>query len=309
MPRYVRKLALLAKIEGTYGTDPVPAGDTNAIQAHDVQLTPIAGGEEMRDLLLPYMGHQGVLLTGNYGMVEFGVEIAGAGAAGDAPAYGPLLRACGLSETLTASTDAVYEPVSTAFEAVTLYYSLDGVRHILLGCRGNVTMEFAPSRIPRFRFRMLGLLGTVSDTALPSVDLSDFVTPVVVSKANTTFALHSYSAGPTESVSIDLGNQVEPRLLINHESIQIVDRRATAQVVMEAVLLATKNWQSIALGHTTGALALVHGTVAGNIVQINAPAAQVGRYGQGQSQGILNNSLPLMLKPDAGNDELVITVK
>ena len=309
MPRYVRKLALLAKIEGTYGTDPTPAGDTNAIQAHDVQLTPIAGGEEMRDLLLPYMGHQGVLLTGNYGMLEFGVEVAGAGGAGDVPAYGPLLRACGLSETVTAETDVVYEPVSAAFEAVTLYYSLDGVRHILLGCRGNVTVEFAPARIPRYRFRMLGLLGTVSDTALPSVDLAGFVTPVVVSKANTTFALHSYSVGPTESVSIDLGNQVEPRLLINHESIQIVDRRSTASVVMEAVLLATKNWQSIALGHTTGALALVHGTVAGNIVQIDAPAAQVGRYSQGQSQGILNNTLPLMLIPDEGNDELVITVK
>jgi hypothetical protein len=309
MPRYVRKLALLAKAEGTYGTDPTPTGSENAIQGHDVQLTPIAGGEEMRDLLLPYMGHQGVLLTGNYGMVEFGVEVAGAGAAGDVPAYGPLLIACGLSETVTAETDVAYEPVSAAFEAVTLYYTLDGVRHILLGCRGNVTVEFAPSRIPRFRFRMLGLLGTLSDTALPVVDHSGFMTPVVVSKANTTFSLHSY-AGPTESVSIDLGNQVEPRLLINHESIQIVDRRATASVVIEAVLLATKNWQALALGHTTGALALVHGTVAGNIVQINAPAAQVGRYSQGQSQGILNNTLPLMLLPtSAGNDELVITVK
>lgn len=308
MPRYVRKVALLAKIEGTYGTDSVPTGSADAIQGHDVQLTPIAGGEEMRDLMLPYMGHQGVLLTGNYGMVEFGVEVAGAGAAGDAPAYGSLLRACGLSETLTSETDAVYEPVSATFEAVTLYYSLDGVRHILLGCRGNVTTEFAPSRIPRFRFRMLGLLGTVSDTALPSVDLSAFVTPVVVSKANTTFSLFSYS-GATESVSIDLGNQVEPRMLINHESIQVSDRRASGSAIMEATLLATKNWQQVALGHTTGALALAHGTAPGNIVEIAAPKVQVGRYTQGQSQGIVNNTLPLMILPNAGNDELVITVK
>jgi len=308
MARYFRKLALLAKIEGTYGTDPVPTGADNAMLGLDVQLTPLAGGEEMRDLLLPWMGHQGVILTGNYGLIEFGIEVAGAGAAGTAPAYGPLLRACGMAQTVNSGVSAVYEPVSAAFEGVTLYYVLDGVRHILLGCRGNVTMEFAASRIPRFRFRLLGLLGTVSDQSLPAVTLSAFKVPVPVSKANTTFSLHSY-AGATESVSIDVGNQVEPRLLINHESIQIVDRRATASAVMEAVVLATKNWQTIALGHTTGALALAHGTVAGNIVEIAASAAQVGRYGQGQSQGIVNNTLPLMLRPTSGNDEISITVK
>ena len=309
MPRYFRKLAIRSKIEGTYGTDSVPTGADNAILAHDVSFTPLAGGEEMRDLLLPWMGHQGVILTGNYGLIEFGVEVAGAGAAGTAPAYGPLLRACGRAQTGNAGVSAGYAPVSAAFEAVTHYFDLDGVRHILLGSRGNVTMDFNASRIPRFRFRLLGLLGTVSDQSLPAVTLTAFQTPVEVSKANTTFSLHSLAA-PTESVSIDLGNQVEPRLLINHESIQIVDRRATAQAVMEAVLLATKNWQSIALGHTTGALALAHGTAAGNIVEIAAPAAQVGRWTQGQSQGIVNNSLPLMLKPTgAGNDELTITVK
>lgn len=308
MARYFRKLALLAKIEGTYGTDPTPTGADNAMLGLDVRLTPLAGGEEMRDLLLPWMGHQGVILTGNYGLIEFGIEIAGAGAAGTAPAYGPLLRACGMAQTVNSGVSAVYEPVSAAFEGVTLYYVLDGVRHILLGCRGNVTMEFTAARIPRFRFRLLGLLGTVSDQSLPAVTLSGFQVPVPVSKANTTFSLHSY-AGATESVSIDLGNQVEPRLLINHESIQIADRRATGQAVMEAVVLATKNWQTIALGHTTGALALVHGTAAGNIVEIAAPAAQVGRYGQGQSQGIVNNTLPLMLTPSTGNDEISITVK
>jgi hypothetical protein len=157
------------------------------------------------------------------------------------------------------------------------------------------------------RFRLLGLLGTVSDQALPAVTYTGFVKPVPVSKANTTFSLHSYE-GATESIAIDLGNQVEPRLLINHESIQVSDRRVSGSAVMEATLLATKNWQSIALGHTTGAMAIVHGTVAGNIVEIDAPAVQIGRYGQGESQGILNNTLPMMMLPSAGNDELVITV-
>lgn len=308
MTRFVKKLALLAKIETTYGTDAVPTGAANAMQVLDVSFTPLEGQEESRELIRPYMGHQGVILTGIHQMIEFGVEIAGAGAAGDVPGYGTLLRACGFAETVTVATDVVYEPVSEDFEAVTLYYLLDGVRHIMLGCRGNVTMDFTSKKIPRFRFRITGLLGTVSDQAMPATTYTGFATPVPVSKANTTFSLHGY-AGATESVSFDLGNQVEPRLVINHESIQITDRRATGSAVMEATLLATKNWQAIALGHTDGALALAHGTAAGNIVEVDGAVVQVGRYSESTSQGILHNTLPLMLKADAGDDDIVITVK
>tara|TARA_R110002020_G_scaffold34066_34_gene103957 strand:- start:6355 stop:7281 length:927 start_codon:yes stop_codon:yes gene_type:complete len=308
MARYVKKLALLAKIETTYGTDATPTGVANAMQILDVSFTPLEGQEESRELIRPYMGHQGVILTGIHQMIEFGVEIAGAGAAGDVPGYGALLRACGFAETVTVSTDVVYEPISEDFEAATLYYLLDGVRHIMLGCRGNVTMDFTSRKIPRFRFRITGLLGTVSDQALPATTYTGFATPVPVSKANTTFSLHGY-AGATESVSFDLGNQVEPRLVINHESIQITDRLATGSAVMEATLLATKNWQAIALGHTDGALALAHGTAAGNIVEIDSAVVQIGRYSESTSQGILHNTLPMMLKPGSGDDDLIITVK
>lgn len=308
MTRYVRKLAVLAKIETTYGTDAVPTGVANAIQLLDVGFTPLEGSEEQRGIIRPYLGHPGVILTGIHQMIEFSVEISGAGAAGDVPGYGALLRACGLSETITAATDVVYEPISDGYEAATIYYVLDGVRHIMLGCRGNVTLDFTSKKIPRLRFRVLGLLGTVSDQAVPASTYTGFSTPVPVSKANTTFSLHGY-AGPTESISIDLGNQVEPRLLINDESIQITDRRATGSAVMDATTLATKNWQQIALNHTTGVLALAHGLTAGNIVEVGAPAVQIGRYSQGDSQGILNNTLPLMLKPDSGDDDLTITVR
>ncbi|WP_422371345.1 phage tail tube protein [Hoeflea sp.] len=308
MPRYLRKLALLAKIEATYGTDSTPTGAANAMQVFDVSFTPLEGQEESRDIVRPYMGNTGVILTGIHQMIEFGVEISGAGAAGDVPGYGALLRACGLSETVTAETDVVYEPVSDGFEAVTLYYLLDGVRHIMLGCRGNVTMDFTSKRIPRFRFRMMGLLGTVADQALPATTFTGFATPVPVSEANTTFSLHGY-AGATESVSFDLGNQVEPRLVINHESIEITDRRASGSAVMEATTLATKNWQAIALGHTDGVLALAHGGTAGNIVEVDAPVVQIGRYSESSSQGILNHTLPLMLKADSGDDDLTITVR
>lgn len=306
--RKYRKLACLAKIEGTYGVDSVPTAAADAIQLNDVTLTPLAGDEEQRDLLLPYFGHQGIELTGNYVQLEFAVEMAGAGAAGDVPGYGSLLRACGLAETITANTDVTYDPVSDGQESVSIYFNQDGVRHVALGSRGNVRMELTPKRIPRFRFTLMGLLGTVTDTALPAPTLSAFQKPQVVSKAATTFSLHGVSP-VTESIQLDLGVKVEPRLLIGDESMQIGDRQATGTAVVQAETLATVNWFSLAQAGTQAAMQTVHGTAAGNVVQIEAPKVQIGRPTQGQNQGIVNYSLPLMLTPDAGDDEISITVK
>jgi len=306
--RRERKLALTAKIEVTEGTDSVPTAALNAIQANNATITPIAGDEENRELLLPYLGNQGVILTGNYVQMEFSVEVAGAGAAGTVPPYGVLLRACAMSETVNAGVDVQYGPVSDGEESVSIYYNADGVRHVALGARGNVSVEFAPKRIPRFRFTMMGLLGTITDQALPAVDLSGFQTPVEVSLANTTFSLHG-AQRISESVSIDLGQQVEPRHLIGSERMQLTERSASGTAVIEADNLASVNWFQIATAHTSAAMQLVHGTAAGNIVQLDAPAVQIGRPSQGQTQSIINYSLPLMLKPSSGDDELLITVK
>ncbi|SOC46665.1 hypothetical protein SAMN05892877_12383 [Rhizobium subbaraonis] len=308
MPRFFRNRAITVKTETVYGTDAAPTGAANAMQMTNVVFNPSVGEEVNRDLVVPYMGHQGVVLVGTYATLAGEVEIAGSGTAGDAPNYGPLLRCCGLAEVVTAGTDVVYTPVSSGQESVSVHFNADGVRHVLLGARGTMSMNLTPKQIPRFAFTLTGLLGTISDTALPTIDLSGFIKPVVVSKANTTFSLHGL-AGACEGVTMDLGNQIEPRFLIGHESIQQVDRQMTGSAIMEAVALSAKNWFEIAHTHATGALAAVHGTAPGNIVEFAAPAVQIGRPTMGETQRILNNTLPLMFTTSAGNDEFTITVK
>ncbi len=307
--RYWRKMALLAKIETDYATDPTPTGSANAILANQVTLTPMAGAEVRRDLMLPYLGNQGAFLVGDYVELQFSVELAGAGDAGDVPGYGVLLRGAGMAETIVADTSVTYEPVSAANESVTMYANLDGVNHKLLGARGTFTINPSPNQIPHIAFTFRGLLVPATDTSLPSVTVSGFQTPLPVSKVNTpTFSLHG-TAMIGESLTIDIGNTVELRNLIGEDSIQITDRQSTGSAVVEAKSIASKNWFGIAAAHTKDALAFVHGTAAGNIVEINAPKVQIGRPTYGQTQGITNLTLPLMLTPDAGDDELSIVVR
>jgi len=304
--RYKRKLAILAEIETTYLTDAVPTA-ADCIKASNVTFTPSTGEEIQLDYVIPSLGHQGAELTGTYAELTFDVDVTGSGTAGTAPPYGKLHRACGFSETVTAGTDTVYEPIDDDFEAASLYFLWDKVRHILLGARGTFSMAATAKQIPRWRYTLRGLLGTITDQSNPSLDYSGFVRALPVSKANTTLSLFGISP-PSASLSLDVGNDVQVAHKIGEEFVEIVGRKATGAAVLDAKTVATKAWFAIAAARTRGALDFVHGTAAGNIVQIEADQVEIGRPTYGDEQGILNHTIPLMLC-QGGTKELKITVK
>nr|WP_319388193.1 phage tail tube protein [uncultured Cohaesibacter sp.] len=306
--RRQKKMAALVKLETTYAEDAVPAA-ANAILFSNVTFTPLEGEEVSRDLILPYMGNQGIIITGQYARIEGDVEIAGSGAAGTAPAYDALMRACGLAQTITVDTSVEYSIVEDDQESVSIYFIQDKVQHVLLGARGTMTLSMVPKQIPHFRFTITGLLGTITDIgAMPAFGTAGWETPVSVSKANTTMSLLGWSS-VAESLSIDLGWTVTPRFLIGDELILLSDRSSTGTAVVEAKSIAEIDWFTAAKDRTRGALSLVHGKVAGNIVEINAPSVEIGKPSQGETNGIVNYSLPLALCPDTGLDELSILVR
>lgn len=306
--RHMRKLAILHKLETAYGTDVTPLA-ADALIASNVTFQPLEGQEVSRDLMLPYLGNQGVVLAGLYARLEFDVEIAGAGEAGTVPKYGSILRICGLSETVTVDTDVTYAIVEDDVESGSLYFVSDKVQHVMLGCRSNVSLTFTPKGIPHFRFTVMGLLGTITDVgAMPAVSETGWTEPLIVSKANTALTLHDWTA-VAESFSVDLGNTVTPRFLIGDERMAITDRNTSGTAVVEGRSLATVDWFALARARTRDALQLIHGIAAGNTVEVNAPKVEVGRPTQGQTDGIVNYSLPLILTPDAGRDELTIVVR
>lgn len=307
MPRLIRKLAILAKIETTYGVSSVPAA-INAMIGKNVSFTPLEADEVPRDLVMSYLGNQGVILTGKHAKLEFDIEMAGAGAAGTAPKYGPLLRACGFSETISAGVSVTYAIAETGVASDTIFFEIDGVRHILLGARGTFSINVTPKGIPYYRFSMTGLLGTITDQAVTATSMTGWTTPVEASSANTTLSLHGWSS-IAESLTIELGNTVVPRFLVGSESVILSDRKVTGRAVVEATSLATIDWFARALARTRGALALAHGKTAGNIVEVAGPALEIGKITQGETDGILNYTLPLSFCPVNGMDELVITVK
>ena len=100
---YMRNAVLTAKIETTEGTDASPTGTSNAILVSDMSINPLEGSEVSLAYIRPYFGASPSIRVQDYVTCSFTIDVAGAGTAGTAPAYGPLLRACGFAQTLTAS--------------------------------------------------------------------------------------------------------------------------------------------------------------------------------------------------------------
>lgn len=101
-----RKKMILAKLESSYATDPTPTASANAILTKDLQINTFQGSTVDLNYDKIYLGGDKQIYTGPHTTISFNVDLAGAGAAGTAPAYGTLLRACGMEEVVNASAVA-----------------------------------------------------------------------------------------------------------------------------------------------------------------------------------------------------------
>lgn len=304
-----RKKVIVAKVETTYGVDATPTGAANAIQISDATITPMEYQGVSRGLVRLTMGSEGELPVGLHVVIDFATEIAGSGAAGTVPKWGALMRGAGMSETISAGVDVTYQPVSENHESLSIYFNQDGTLHKLLGARGNCTIEFDSQGVPRYRWRFVGLWADPAAVALPAADFTGWQVPKAVSNANTPDCrLHAYAA-VAKKLSIDLGNRVEHRDLVNDESVEISDRQGKGSISIEAPPVDTQDFFAIVKAATAGALQWVHGTAAGHIVQIDAPAVQLARPKYSEDRGVTMLDMDLILQPSAGDDELVITAK
>lgn len=305
MPLLTRKRLILLESEATYGTDPTPTG-VDAVLVRDLNITPLQSDVVSRDLVRPYLGASEQLLANTRVECTFSVELAGSGTAGTAPRYGKALLACGLSETIVATTSVTYAPVSSSFGSCTIYYNIDGVLHKVTGARGTFTINGAVGEIPTIDFTFTGIYNTPTDTALPSVTYGDQATPVVFKNGNTTgFELLSY-AGCLQSVSFDVGNTLVYRELVGcTKEVLLTDRASTGSVVLEAPSMATKNYFTAALSDgTLGNLLFQHGQTAGNIIDFASTRVDIGDVSYSDQDGIHMLNIPYTCVPStAGNNE------
>ena len=316
----MRNTAILAKIETTYGTDSTPTEAANALLVSNVSINPLNAQNVSRDLIRPFLGGSEQLVGAANIEMSFDVELAGSGAAGTAPAYGPLLRACGFAETLTASIRAEYNLVTPVNDSVSIYYFSDGVKHIARGCRGDLSIKMGAKERPVLSFKFLGLDGGVTAATPSALTLTGFKAPSVVNELNTgdvTFGCTYTAATPTltggtgypsQGLEIALGNSVNFTPLLGGETIDITQREATGKVQLDLTAAQEVTMMASVKANTVQSVGLMHGTVAGYKTLVFMPSAQMINPVKTDVNGKLMIGYDLRFMPLAGNDELKIVV-
>jgi len=236
--------------------------------------------------------------------VTFEVEMAGSGTAGTAPAYGPLLKACGNSQTIVSSTSVTYAPISSNHESVTLYIFQDGVVQKITGARGSFSINAEVGAIPTINFTMIGIFNAPTDVSNPTPTYQHQANPVLFKNGNTTAQQLFSFAGAVQSFSFDQNNQTVYRELVGGtKEVHITDRRPGGSIVLEAVTMATKNYFTSITGSATGNNTFQHGQTAGNIFTFSAPQTDLSTGSYSDSDGIQMLNFDYTATPTAAGDD------
>lgn len=219
--------------------------------------------------------------------------------------------------TYSIGANVMYTPnsdfgIATANTSLSIYFNVDGVRHILLGARGNPSFDLSAKAIAKIKWKFTGLLGVISDQALPSASFTTWKTPVTISTANTTdISLLGFTAAKVMKLDFDIANDVKYRQLIGGESVLITDRKPKGNASIEATTVAAKDWWTAAQASSTGVFCAKHGQTAGYIVGFTAPKVQIVTPKYSESDGVVMLDFGMDFIPygSSGNDELRICVK
>lgn len=296
---------MLAKIESTPGTDPTPDGSNDALLCENVRPRFPAD-------LIERVGSVGTLsrvapvLARTRGEIAFDVELAGSGAAGTPPDWGPLIRACGFEQTVASGVSVTYTPRSSGFETVTLYLYRTGLLYKLTYCQGTVQLTAAAGGRPMLSFNMMGIPDVAAGTIPTGPTLQGTVPPVVKSAA---FALGGYAA-TIASIGIDMQCDVQFVDDVNGASgfggTSYVGRNPIATIDPLAVAPGTHNFWSKWQTGASEALTITLGATAGNIFDIDAPACVRRELNEQERNGALAYTIPIALSRSSGDDEIAI---
>jgi len=242
-------------------------------------------------------------------VIRFDIELAPSGTAGTAPAWGVLLRCCGMAETIVATTAVTYNPATNGHESATVYLWVGATLYALTGTRGAVKLETNAQGIPYLKFELTGLFNMPAEQPQPTIVTTSWKKPKVASATNTPTYTIGGLALVANSLMLDAGIQIEKRFLFNVDEIIIADRSETVDAKVDAVALTTFNPFQKARDGVTVAIQMVHGTTAGNIATLDIPAAEMQALDSlEESQKAKQWPLSMVPLPVAGNDQWTLTL-
>jgi hypothetical protein len=319
---------MIAKLQGSAGVAAAYAG-ADLIPCLSLGWTPFEAERQNRQTVDGKGGAKPEYATRLRVRAEAQVEAAGGGAAGTAPFYDALLRACGFAATVTAATSVVYKPVSApaAQERATLVGGYGGSQAApgaagdwlqeVLDAMGTLAFSATEGQLPSFTATLTGIYGApVARSAIAGSAPLDLGTLAAAGYRETTpisYADTSFSFGGAALKLRELSFSDTGAINYNDRPNDIGTRRGprliTGRMVVTAPALGTFNYFTSASAGTTHVLDFGHRSTAGEILEIDAPKVQAVLTDLGEDNDEATATFDLRFLPNAGDDELVITIR
>lgn len=219
----------------------------------------------------------------------------------------------GTSSTATATVDAVntealcYRPVSdrASMKTITTHFWKDNIQHVATGCRGTVSLDMKVGAFGVFKFNIQGSYATPVDGSQPNPTFSTIVPPVCVN-AGLKIGSTTMTGIAVESMSVDIGNDVQPRNDINavegRIGYEITGRSPKGSIDPEVANLTDFNPWTIWKDATTSKIYATIGSTAGNIIRVGVPYAVYDDVSYNDRNGIMAYSLPFICTDQVNGD-------
>jgi hypothetical protein len=308
MPLRLFATQLAAKIEATEGTKETLAL-ADAMLHKNLAFSPEIE-QYARDLLRGTLSRDPSISGKRSAKLAFDIELVGSGTAGTAPFWGPLMKACGFSETIVASTSVTYKPATNSLSnSMTLAGYMDGIIKRLWGARGNVKLSIDAGKPGILHFEFEGADFEVVDGALLAPSYSTIVPPAFLSAA---LLLDAYAAIVSKA-DIDVANGLAKRVSLNSSSgflsTLIKGRNPKGSLDPELPLVAGYDfygkWKTLG---TLGSLSLSAGATAGNIVTITCSKVRYTSIADQDRDGLRVLGLDFQPCLNTGDDEISIAL-
>jgi len=180
------------------------------------------------------------------------------------------------TSTYSIAANAAYRPTSTALELLSVYYWRDGLQRKLIDCRAKIeNMDFAIGARPTARLRLMGIDAGVAAVANPSLTLTGWKTPAVITDPNTGDILINGVAYPSRGFTVSGGEEVGYTPLLGGQAIDITGRDITGNLGLDLTAAQAATFDTGVKANTLYTFGFQHGTTDGYRLLAQAPAVQL----------------------------------
>ena len=306
----IKEEALFAAEEVTYGTA-VTAVATDALEVENLQPNPAESARIIeRNIVRASLSPQPHQYGGSLFGFTFDAELKGGGSLGVAPRVGRLLKACGLKETIVASTSVTYEPESdlSLHDSVTLTFKEGPNLRVIAGCRGNFSLSIDAAQRIMGSFTFIGKIDSEAEAAAPASTIETTLPPVF---RGANFVANAI-ATPIGNFSVDLSNTMaiapNPNDSEGFGDIRISARALQGSFDPEAQAIGTQDLigdfrAATEFAVNTGVL----GSTAGNRVAISMPRCQYVNPAPGDREALRTYEMSFRaVDTVTGDDDIAI---